>query len=124
MSRDPLHDFAARGARAQEAVDELLGKPTRATKAKACVVCGCTDESACVPHGCMWIILRPPLCSGCFAFLMNIRDGSKLYQTLKHFGLNTSDEVIDLVDPSMRKREPPRGPKGKSPPASRVRTRP
>jgi hypothetical protein len=101
MSRDPLHDFAARGARAQEAVDELLGKPTRATKAKACAVCGCTDDRACLPQGCSWVTRRPPVCSACVTFFMNIRDRGKFDRTLEHFGLTTgtTGEVADLLVP-------------------------
>jgi hypothetical protein len=52
-----------------------------------------------MPHGCMWISKRPRVCSGCFAFFMNLRDGSKLYQALKLFGL-APGRIVDVVDPA------------------------
>ena len=68
-------------------------------KAKSCVVCGCTEHSACVPHGCMWITLRPRLCSGCFAFLMNLRDPRTLARVLQLFDL-ASVRGLALADPA------------------------
>jgi hypothetical protein len=48
----------------------------------------------------MWISRRPRLCSGCFAFFMNLKDGSKLYQVLKLFGLSPVERIVELVEPS------------------------
>ena len=67
-------------------------KPAKKKRARSCVVCGCTDDRACRPIPCSWVTKRPPVCSGCVMFLMNIRDPSRFKATLEFFGISA---VID-----------------------------
>ena len=36
---------------------------------------------------CRWVTRRPPVCSGCYLFLANIRDGEKLGRVMVAVGL-------------------------------------
>lgn len=54
---------------------------------KACKVCGCTDDRACGPSPCTWVIHRPALCSGCVVFLLNIQDPQRQAAAIKFFGV-------------------------------------
>lgn len=65
----------------------------------ACVVCGCTEDHGCNPR-CFWVVQRPKasaICSGCYYFLLNIRDGSKLYRVSKALGLSPDSEGMERV---------------------------
>lgn len=62
--------------------------PTKAPKAKACAVCGCTQDRACAPFGCAWVSERPPVCSACALFLLNLRDPKRFRDLLKYFSID------------------------------------
>jgi len=66
-------------------------------KEVACKVCGCSEERACRPFGCSWVTRRPPVCSACVQFFMNVRDRDKLVAALAVFGLDVLPaELEDL----------------------------
>jgi hypothetical protein len=46
------------------------------------------------------VVQRPKasaICSGCYYFLLNIRDGSKLYRVSKALGLSPDSEGMERV---------------------------
>lgn len=86
-----------------------------AAASRVCKVCGCTEQRACGPFGCAWVSTRPPICSGCALFLLNLQDPQRLRGVLKYFGIErfTSPDawrkklaaamalpVVDLPGPS------------------------
>lgn len=66
-------------------------------KVLICTICGCDDEHACVPFSCSWISKRPPVCSACFAFLVNIRDEKKVAAVLEIFGIKGISNIRSRV---------------------------
>lgn len=45
---------------------------------------------------CGWVSKRPPVCSACFTFLMNIRDVAKLGAVLEVFGINVTEAIAKV----------------------------
>lgn len=67
-------------------------------KRRTCRVCGCTDDKACGPAGCTWVIKTPSLCSACLWFLTNLHDPEKAQAVLKVFGIEHTDRVVITRD--------------------------
>lgn len=69
--------------------------------AKKCRMCGCTDGDACKPRGCSWVTSRPPVCSACFVWLLNLRSEAIVQRVLGLFEMGvprpeTSTEAVAL----------------------------
>lgn len=67
--------------------------------ARACVICGCTDAFACrSPLGpCTWVTMRPPMCSSCLLFLVNVRDADRVVAILEACGAPDSGGFYRVV---------------------------
>lgn len=65
-----------------------------------CAICGCTRLDACRPTSwpmaCAWVSKRPPVCSACFTFLMNVRDLERLGAILKVCGIDVTEAVLNV----------------------------
>jgi hypothetical protein len=72
--------------------------PARAGESK-CIVCGCTDSSAC-EEGCSWVSLAPPVCSSCVNAYLNARLWAALFavESIGGAGKRITGEVMRMID--------------------------
>lgn len=63
-----------------------------------CELCGCTDEEACGPDGCSWVVQEPtPACSACVLFLLNVRSVEKRTKILDAAGVK-NPKLVEILD--------------------------